>query len=580
MDVREYIKNKNLLFDGAMGTYFAAKTDREARECEAASLDMADVIEEIHREYISAGAKAIRTNTFAAVSMEESLRESMIRASCGAAKRAAEGKDVFIFADMGPLEKNADANCYKRAADIFMDEGISLFIFETLHDNSFTEEAAKYIKEKAAESFIIVSYAVNPSGYTNIGRHYLSLFEEADKCPYIDAVGMNCVSGPLHLKKLAEKADISKPLSIMPNAGYPTVLGSRTVYGKIEKYFAGVLGEIAAEEADIVGGCCGTTPSFTEECSKAGIEVLRQRREKPKAENGRRTERAENSFLDKLSRGERVLAVELDPPEGTDTEFFTSGAVKLKRAGADIITIADCPVARPRMDSALLSCKLKREFNIDCLPHMACRDRNLNAIKALLLGMNAENVNNILAITGDPVPSDRRDEVKSVFNFNSRMLIKFISSLNENEFSAPMNICAALNINAANFSVQLKLAEEKIENGAGVFLTQPLMTSDALENLKRARKSLKAKILCGIMPIVSYKNALYMQSEIAGITVDERLIAMFEGKSREESEKIGMEAALSAAKAARPYCDGFYVITPFKRVELICKIIEEIRDME
>lgn len=572
MKVREYLKNKNLLFDGSMGTYFASKTHLDANMCERANLTNPDLIEEIHREYIKSGAKAIKTNTFS-VSGDS---EACIRSACKSAKKAA-GDTAFVFADMGPLEREDSAeNRYIAMIDVFLSEGMENFLFETLPDNDCVLEAAEYIKKANPESFVITSYAVSPSGYTKTGRFYTSLIHEAEECDAVDAVGMNCASGPTHLLRLAKKISASKYLSVMPNAGYPTVVGSRTTFGSSEEYFTLLAGDIVKNGAAIIGGCCGTAPSFIAACAESGIEsVRREKNERVSMAEKKRSE-ADNPFMEKLLRGEKVIAVELDPPEDMDTEFFTSGAVKLKEAGCDIITIADCPVARPSMDSSILACRLKREMGIDALPHMTCRDRNINAIKGLLLGLNSEGVNNILTVTGDPIPNDKRDEVKGVFNFNSRMLIKFISSLNETIFSSPMNICAALNINAKNFDIQLKLAKEKVSNGARVFLTQPLMTQEALDNLKRAHKELEAKILCGIMPVVSYRNALYMNSEIAGITVDEKIVEMFRGKNREEAEQIGKTVALRAAEAARDFCDGYYLITPFKRVNLMCEIIRKI----
>jgi homocysteine S-methyltransferase len=572
MNVKEYLKNKNLLFDGGYGTYFSLCTNKEASLSESFNLTDPSFVEKIHREYIKNGAKAIKTNTF---SPGENYEEC-IRAASHCAKNASEGK-VFIFADMGPLPKSLEeGNPYLKMVDVFFDEGIENFLFETLCDNDKVLEAAEYIKGKSPDSFIIVSYAVSPAGYTNTGRFYASLIREAEKCDAVDSVGLNCMSGPNHLMRLAEKIRTTKILSVMPNAGYPTVIGSRTVYSKSEEYFALVAKDIVKNGARIIGGCCGTTPSFTHWCEKEGIEDIKHIQVKEEENFVSVKEKTDDPFYNKLLRGEKVIAIELDPPQDTDLEFFTSAAVKLKDAGCDIITIADCPIARPRMDSSILACKLKRELGIDVLPHMTCRDRNLNATKALLLGLKAEGVNNILTVTGDPVPGEKRDEVKSVFNFNSRMLIKFISSLNETTFSSPMNICAALNINAVNFDMQLNLAKEKVENGAKVFLTQPMMSEDALKNLRRAKRELDAKILCGIMPPVSYRNAMYMQNEIAGITVDEKIIDLFYDKSKEEAEEIGKMVALKAIEAAEEYSDGYYLITPFKRVDMMCEIIHKI----
>ena len=193
------------------------------------------------------------------------------------------------------------------------------------------------------------------------------------------------------------------------------------------------------------------------------------------------------------------------------------GAKTLKALGVDAITIADCPIARARVDSSLLACKLKRELNITTIPHMTCRDRNINATKALLLGLNIEGVNNVLVVTGDPVPSAKKDEIKTMFSFNSVVLAKHITTLNEEIFKNPFNVCAALNVNAINFEAELNQARKKIESGVSVFLTQPVLTKEAVENLKLAKKTLDAKILGGIIPVVSYRNACFMNNEISGI---------------------------------------------------------------
>lgn len=575
-DIREYLKEKNLLFDGAMGTYFAKISHKSASESEEAALKNADIIEKIHREYIDAGAKAIKTDTFAAAGYENG--NEIIRAAYKAAKRAAEGRGVYIFADMGPIGSECKAKeLYAKAADEFLRLGAENFLFETLSEASAVCEAAEYIKEKRPDAFIIASFAVGNGGYTNTGRHISDLLSETDSCGAIDAAGMNCGAGPGVLLKILEKIEAKKPVSIMPNAGYPTVIGSRAVYGDSEEYFAEKMARIVSSGARIAGGCCGTTPLFIKSCLEAGIEKIEfGEKENRNGEFGERKRRY-GPFYEKLLRGEKAIAVELDPPEDIDRGFFMTGAAKIIDAGADAITIADCPVARPRMDSAILSCKLKRELGIEAIPHMTCRDRNLNATKAVLLALSSEGVGNVLAVTGDPLPSAARDEVKSVFNFNSRMLISFVKSLNENVFASPTCICAALNVNAKNFSVQLKLALEKEKNGAMVFFTQPVMTKEALANLKEAKNVLKSKIMCGIMPVVSKRNALFMNAEIAGIRVDEKIISLFEGKTRDEAEEVGKMVALKVFESAKDWCDGFYIITPFKRVAMICEIVREIK---
>ena len=255
---------------------------------------------------------------------------------------------------------------------------------------------------------------------------------------------------------------------------------------------------------------------------------------------------------------------------------FLDGVRVLRDAGADAITIADCPIGRPRADSSLLACKIHRELGVEPLPHMTCRDRNLNATKALLLGLSMEGVHNVLLVTGDPIPTEDRDEVKSVFNFNSRKLARYVSGLNE-QLSTPFQIFGALNVNAKNFDMQLKMAREKEGNSVAGFLTQPVLSREALDNLKRAREALNGKILGGIFPIVSYRNACFLNNEIAGMRVCDEIIQLYKDRDRGESEALAAAISARVAREIEPYTDGLYLMTPFRRVELITRIIREIR---
>ncbi len=283
-----------------------------------------------------------------------------------------------------------------------------------------------------------------------------------------------------------------------------------------------------------------------------------------------------NLLLEKIKEGNKIIAVELDPPIDTRIDFFMDSARILKEQGVDAITIADCPIARARVDSSLMACKLKRELDITPIPHMTCRDRNINATKALLLGLNIEGINNVLVVTGDPIPSAQRDEIKGIFSFNSAILANYIRNLNETIFSAPFNICGALNVNVRNFGSQLEHAKKKIRNGVTMFLTQPILTEQAVENIKRAREELTANILGGILPLVSYKNACFVNNEISGIRVADEIIEQYKDISREEAGKLAVRISTEMAKRIYPYVDGYYLITPFKRIDIVSEIIDNL----
>ena len=143
------------------------------------------------------------------------------------------------------------------------------------------------------------------------------------------------------------------------------------------------------------GPACGTGCLAGNTACSPGSSSLHCR----KAGGGKR-----RCFLRKLNAGKKVIAIELDSPKDADLTGYLDGARRLQAAGADLLTIADCPIARARMDSSLVACRVHRELGLNVLPHMTCRDRNLNATKALLLGLYAEGVREVLAITGDPSP--------------------------------------------------------------------------------------------------------------------------------------------------------------------------------
>ena len=424
-----------------------------------------------------------------------------------------------------------------------------------------------------------------PDGYTREGMYSKDLVRRMTESGIVDAVGFNCVSAPGAMRTLVQQlGSTALPLSVMPNAGYPVVTRTQVKYQGKPEYFAKELARIAAEGVRILGGCCGTTPAHIAALraaldslpavEKAAPAVQVSTPEAPTVEK-------DDAFLRKLNAGKKVIAIELDSPKDADLTNYLAGAKRLQAAGADLLTIADCPIARARMDSSLVACRVHRELGLCTLPHMTCRDRNLNATKALLLGLYAEGVREVLAITGDPIPTAERDEVKNVYQFNSRKLAQYIVSLagEGREMPSPMTVFGALNLNARNFEVELRRAGEKLENGMSGFLTQPVLSEQAVENLRRTRETLgeRAKILAGIMPVVSQRNAIFMENEVNGIHVAEDIMEAFAGLDREQGEALGLEISLKMAREALPYADGFYLMTPFNRVALMERLIARLK---
>ena len=584
--VRKLLESSDiLLFDGATGTYAKSIENWPQGPVECACVSNPQKVRALHGAYLSAGCRAIKTNTFAAhvgLAVEnEAHQAAVIAGAVTAAKEAARPYQAVVFADIGPTPSQEDsAQQYIHLADLFLQLGISCFLFETMPSAAGIAEAAQHIKAVSPNAFIAVSFASDPDGYTRCGEMAALLIKEMDACDAVDAVGLNCICGAYHMRRLFESLPATKKyLLAMPNAGYPHVIDGRTYYDSDPVYYAQQVMGCVRLGARIIGGCCGTTPEHLHRIAEqmensASLRVNQQANAHDDAQK-----RCKSRIADKLARGERVILVELDPPRDSGISTFLSGAKALSGAGADAITIADCPIGRARMDSSLLACKLTRELGIEALPHMTCRDRNVNATKALLLGLSMEGVHNVLAVTGDPVPAGDRESVKSVFQFNSRVLARFVSSLSQTGEAEPFFLCGALNINAVNFEVELSRAREKEECGVQAFLTQPVLSEQAAVNIELARKMLSGKIMGGLFPVVSHNNARFLQSEVAGIAVDDRVIAAYEGRDRLAGESLAVRLCHDAAKRISPFVDGFYIMTPFQRVALVCRVMKQIENL-
>ena len=585
--MRELLAQGVLLFDGATGTALCAQSG-EGEAVERLCLTQPQRVLALHRAYLAAGCKAIKTNTFAAhVSLaceNKDDQKTLIRAAYDLARRAGDAYDAAVFADIGPAPTDADsaAACYIAMAEQYLNVGATCFLFETMQSGEGLAEAAAYIKASCPDAWIMVSFAADADGFTRAGEQASALALQMSACGAVDAIGLNCICGAYHIRQLLSTLDVGdKLMSAMPNAGYPHVEEGRTYFDSAPAYYAQQVMECVKAGARIVGGCCGTTPEHIRQIARLlgtpmppRVRLGDEKAAQP-PEKGCRSR-----ILRRLEQGRRITLVELDPPRSADIGGFMEGARQLEQAGADAITIADCPIGRARMDSSLLACKLSRELGIEALPHMTCRDRNVNATKALLLGLSMENVHNVLAVTGDPIPTGDRGSVKSVYQFNSRVLAKFIRGLGESGEAEPFFVCGGLNINAVRFDSELDRAKEKMDCGVSAFLTQPVLSEQAALHLERARDELRgAKLIGGLFPVVSEKNARFLQSEVHGITVDEAVVRAYAGLDRAQGEDMAVRLCREAASRISPFVDGYYIMTPFQRVELVCRVIRATRNL-
>lgn len=574
------------LFDGAMGTYYSTKRN-SSNACESANLYDSQTIYEIHKEYIEAGVNAIKTNTFAAnrfsLTCEQAEAEQIIRKGWEIAVASVGNKEVAVFADIGPIPvtQGMDEEVeYKELVDIFLQCGAECFLLETFPRYDIVLEISAYIRIKKPNAVIITSFAVYPDGYSKEGLFYQDIFKKVNASGLVNACGFNCISGPAHMCRLVSQLDIrDRLISIMPNSGYPSSERGRAVYVDNSEYFAEKLLELKKMGVKILGGCCGTTPHHIAVTAKLLTDSNTTVNNAEQQIDNAVITADKKPIIKKLVSEKKPILVEIDPPFDTNWEYMLRDAFLLKNAGADMLTVADSPLAKARADSAIMAAKLQRESGLPAMPHITCRDRNLLGIKATLLGLSIEGIRNILVITGDPIANIERKDVKGVYSMNSSNLANYVSSLNENIFGgASFEIGGALNVNAPNFEAELRRSAKKLENGISFFLTQATYTETAVNNIKRAVEVLKVPVFAGIMPIVGYKNAMFINNEVPGIEIDEAMVESFRDKSREESELLGIEHSMKCIDMLYEHVSGFYIMTPLKRINVVCELIKRIKE--
>lgn len=593
MNIREYLKKSKLIADGSFGTYYSQKY-KTVDIPEYANITAPQRISEIHTEYINSGAKLIRTNTFASNTYSldcsiEKVKEN-IKAAYKIAKEAVEqsGKEIFIAGNIGPVpavfqpDFEAVEEEYYQIAKTFIDEGADILCFETFTQSEHIMPAIKRIKEEC-NPFIIVQFCVNQYGYSEAGESAERLVSETAFSKCVDAVGLNCGVGPAHMQQILSRINLNNNcfVTAMPNAGYPLLVRNRVKYADNPIYFASKVNDMALLGADIIGGCCGTTPDYIREVAKTVDLTPTVKSDETSANNENEKPVIKKSFFrnaDGTIKDKKLIAVELAPPFGADDKKLLEAAHMLKGLGVDVLTFPDSPSGRTRIDSVLMAQKVKNVTGFEVMPHICCRDKNAIAMRSTFLGASINDINNFLIITGDPIPVMARQVVKSVFNFDSVGLMRIADEMNSEALKdSPLTYGGAINQSRRRIESEIKRVQKKMEAGAEFFLTQPVFTAEDAERLRRVKEETGARILCGIMPLVSRKNALFMKNEISGVNVTDEVIERYpENADREDGENVGVELAKEMIAATRDFADGYYFSFPFNRTYLLKRIIEEL----
>lgn len=411
-----------------------------------------------------------------------------------------------------------------------------------------------------------------------------------------DAIGVNCSQGPaqaLRLIRALRPHAGGLPLVARPNAGGPLQVGGRFLYPATPSYFAEHATLLLQEGVALLGGCCGTGPAHTRAMARAlegprrpSVEVV------PVAAQeviGEHTEEP-TALSTKLAEGRFVAAVEMEPPRGFSTARMLAVAETMAEAGADVIDVADSPLARMRM-SPWAACRLIQEhLGIETVLHFPTRGRNLLRLQGDLLAVHALGIRNIFVCLGDPVAIGDYPGGTDNVDVAPTGLIRLITdSFTYGRDQAGTSIGeptdflvgCALNPAAPDLGSECRLLNRKIEAGAAFALSQPVFTPDPLRRLAATYEEhfgeLRLPILAGVLPLVSIRHAEFVHNEVPGIVVPDGVRDRLRGAG-ERAEREGLRIAVSLVGELRGLAAGVYLMPQFGRHDIAADIVAVARE--
>lgn len=618
LSLRETIaQHKPILLDGAIGTELYNRGIFINRCFEDANLSAPPVVQKLHEEYLRAGAHGLTTNSWGANYLKLSgynLHDKVEEINYQAAKlaKAVAGDLAWVFGSVGPLGVRiepfgptslAEAREYFAAQIAALARGgVDCILFETFADINELEQAIQAARIVAPQLPIMALTVVTEDGYSPLGTSLATYIATLDRLE-VDVLGFNCSVGPAPLLSCVEEAGklTTTPLCVRPNAGLPKLLGGRSIYMSTPDYMAKFTSDFLHSGVLVVGGCCGTSPAHIQAMANAMRHAeafahdqpkkLRLGAISPSAERSAPLVEVERTPLGqksnwgrKIAAGESVSSIELLPPQGISPEAILERAAKVKAAGVDAINIPDGPCASSRMSALLTAVMIEQQLGIETILHYTCRDRNLLGMQSDILGAQAIGLRNILSITGDPPKMGTYPNATGVFDVDAIGLTNMIHRLNGGfdlggrPIGAPATICLGVGVNPAHrdFEYEMKRFAWKVDAGAEWAITQPVFDSDALKYFLDylEKHQLRIPIICGIWPLVSYRNALFMHNEVPGVVIPAQIMErMAKPNSAEDAKKVGVEIACEMFAAMRSEIQGVQVSAPFGRIDLALAVI-------
>lgn len=607
-----------LVIDGAMGTQLYEQGFGFERSLDALCLRHPLAVRRVHRDYVSAGAGVLTTNSFganpirlAADGLADKTAE-INRAAVAIARDAASDRPPYnrplVAASIGPLGQplapvgrlsvEAARAAFRLQIEALIAADPDLLLLETFGDLAELCVAAEVIESVRPGAAWIGCATFTDEGKTVLG-HKPEEVTRTLLARGAAAVGANCSTGPQGMQEVFERmARVREArLVLSPNAGLPSMVDGRYVYVNSPDYFGEWAERMANSGVRAVGGCCGTTPAhiaravaaigvrapvdLAEAVPRAPSVVLREEISDSEAHVGADPALAwdDSAFERKLSTGDFVISVELDPPRGVRHQRLVQGAVALRQAGVDAINIADSPLATARMSPLALAVLIRQQVDIEILLHVSCRDRNVLGLLSETLGAHALDIRHMLCVTGDPPSLGDYPGSKAVFEVDSIGLLGMLEGLNQGRSAngqqrpgrTAFRLSCAVNPTATDLERELERFARKQEAGARYALTQPLYDPDILARfIARARP--RIPILVGVLPLRNGRHAHFIHHEVPGMVIPAHIRERMD-RAGEQGPAEGVAIGRELLAQMRPLCAGAYLMPPFNKYEMAIELL-------
>jgi homocysteine S-methyltransferase len=276
----------------------------------------------------------------------------------------------------------------------------------------------------------------------------------------------------------------------------------------------------------------------------------------------------------------------MDPPRTISSHKLMAGASLLNEVGADVINVADSPMARMRMSPWAVCHLLQRDIGLETVLHFPTRGRNLLRVQGDLLAAHALGIRNVFVVMGDPTSIGDYPDAMDDYDLVPSGLIKLIKEqLNfgvdhaGTDIGQPTSffVGGALNLAPKNPEREMKVVRRKVRAGVDFFLTQPVYQPEGarafLEGYAAENRALEVPVLVGILPLYGVRHARFLHHEVPGITICPEVFERLEAAG-EEAPYEGVQIAVELIEAVRDFASGIYLMPAFSRYDLAAEVVE------